>query len=35
MRLPANLTHGNPVFDLNDDNPDNDGLGFHHEEGAQ
>ena len=33
MRLPGNLTHGNPVFDLNDDNPDNDGVGFHHEEG--
>jgi hypothetical protein len=32
MQLPGNLTHGNPVFDLNDDNPDNDGLGFMHEE---
>ena len=33
MQLPANVTHGNPIFDLNDDNPDNDGLGFlHHEE---
>jgi hypothetical protein len=31
MQLPASLTHGNPVFDLNDDNPDNDGLGFEHE----
>ncbi len=30
MQLPANITHGNPVFDLNDDNPDNDGLGFAH-----
>jgi hypothetical protein len=29
MQLPANLTHGNPVFDLNDENMDNDGLGFH------
>jgi hypothetical protein len=28
MQLPGELTHGNPVFDLNDDNPDNDGLGF-------
>jgi hypothetical protein len=25
--LPSDLKHGNPVFDLNDDNPDNDGLG--------
>ena len=32
MQLPANVTHGNPVFDLNDDNPDNDGLGFMHAE---
>jgi hypothetical protein len=32
MQLPGNLTQGNPVFDLNDDNPDNDGVGFHHEE---
>lgn len=32
MQLPADITHGNPVFDLNDDNPDNDGLGFVHEE---
>jgi hypothetical protein len=31
-RLPADLTHGNPVFDLNDDDPANDGLGFVHEE---
>ncbi len=30
-KLPGELTHGNPVFDLNDDNPDNDGLGFHDE----
>jgi hypothetical protein len=30
MQLPASITHGNPVFDLNDDNPDNDGLGFEH-----
>jgi hypothetical protein len=28
MKLPGELTHGNPVYDLNDDNPDNDGLGF-------
>jgi hypothetical protein len=28
MKLPGELTHGNAVFDLNDDNPDNDGLGF-------
>jgi hypothetical protein len=28
MQLPGELTHGNPVFDLNDDDPDNDGLGF-------
>jgi hypothetical protein len=32
MKLPGSLTHGNPIFDLNDDNPDNDGLGFEHEE---
>lgn len=32
MQLPADLTHGNPVFDLNDDDPENDGLGFVHEE---
>jgi hypothetical protein len=32
MQLPANITHGNPVFDLNDDNPDNDGSGFEHGE---
>jgi hypothetical protein len=32
MQLPADLTHGNPVYDLNDDDPDNDGLGFLHEE---
>lgn len=32
MQLPGNLTQGNPVFDLNDDNPDNDGLGAHHEQ---
>lgn len=30
MQLPGDLTHGNPVFDLNDDDPDNDGLGFVH-----
>lgn len=36
-QLPGNLTSGNPVFDLNDDNADNDGLGFVHreQEGAQ
>jgi len=33
MQLPAELEHGNPVFDLNDDDPENDGLGFVHEEG--
>jgi hypothetical protein len=32
MQLPANITYGNPVFDLNDDDPDNDGLGFEHGE---
>ncbi len=32
MKLPGSLTHGNPVFDLNDGDPDNDGLGFEHEE---
>lgn len=32
MQLPADLEHGNPVFDLNDDDPENDGLGFVHEE---
>lgn len=31
-QLPGELTHGNPVYDLNDDDPDNDGLGFIHEE---
>jgi hypothetical protein len=35
VQLPGELTHGNPVFDLNDDNPDNDGAGFHHEEGEE
>ena len=30
MQLPANITHGNPVFDLNDDDHTNDGLGFEH-----
>jgi hypothetical protein len=35
MQLPASLTHGNPVFDLNDDNSGNDGLGFHHPEGEE
>jgi hypothetical protein len=33
MQLPANLTHGNPIYDLNDEDPDNDGLGFQHEAG--
>ena len=28
MQLPSSLKHGNPVFDLNDNNPSNDGLGF-------
>ena len=27
VQLPADLTHGNPVYDLNDGNPDNDGAG--------
>ena len=27
VQLPGDLTHGNPVFDLNDNNPNNDGLG--------
>jgi hypothetical protein len=31
-QLPGELTHGNPVYDLNDDDPDNDGLGFVHAE---
>lgn len=31
-QLPGNLTSGNSVFDLNDDNMDNDGLGFMHKE---
>ncbi|MCI0560674.1 MAG: hypothetical protein MN733_19490 [Nitrososphaera sp.] len=35
MQLPGELTHGNPVFDLNDENMDNDGLGFLHEEGGE
>lgn len=34
-RLPADLSHGNPVFDLNDGDPDNDGLGFVHQEGEE
>jgi hypothetical protein len=32
MQLPSNLTQGNPVFDLDDNNPEHDGLGFHHED---
>jgi len=28
-RLPGDLEHGNPVYDLNDDNHNNDGLGAH------
>jgi hypothetical protein len=24
VKLPSDLTHGNPVFDLNDDDPNND-----------
>jgi hypothetical protein len=32
MQLPADIAHGNPVFDLNDGDPGNDGLGFVHEE---
>ncbi|RMF31797.1 MAG: hypothetical protein D6752_01395, partial [Candidatus Nitrosothermus koennekii] len=28
QQLPSDLTHGNPVYDLNDDDPNNDGLGF-------
>jgi hypothetical protein len=28
VQVPGDLTHGNPVYDLNDDNPDNDGFGF-------
>ena len=31
-KLPGELTHGNPVFDLNDNSTENDGLGFVHEE---
>lgn len=27
VKLPSEITHGNPVFDLNDDDPDNDGIG--------
>jgi hypothetical protein len=27
-QLPGDLSHGNPIFDLNDDDPGNDGLGF-------
>lgn len=27
-QLPGSLEEGNPVFDVNDDNPNNDGLGF-------
>lgn len=32
MQLPADIKHGNQVYDLNDGDPDNDGLGFLHEE---
>jgi hypothetical protein len=32
MQLPGNLTQANPVFNLHDDNPDNDGVGFHYEQ---
>jgi hypothetical protein len=32
IQLPGNLTQGNTVFDLNDDNPENDGVGFHNEQ---
>ncbi|HEX7031540.1 MAG TPA: hypothetical protein VF172_00930 [Nitrososphaera sp.] len=35
MQLPADITHGNPVYDLNDDNPENDGLGFEHHGGEE
>lgn len=34
-QLPGNLTSGNPVFDLSDNNTDNDGLGFMHKEQAR
>ena len=34
-KLPSELTHGNPEFDLNDNNPNNDGLGFVHGAGEQ
>jgi hypothetical protein len=27
VKLPSEITNGNPVFDLNDDNPNNNGLG--------
>ena len=27
VKLPSEITNGNPVFDLNDDDPNNDGLG--------
>lgn len=27
-QLPGDLAEGNPIYDVNDDNPDNDGLGF-------
>ena len=33
VQLPGDLTHGNTVYDLNDDNPNNDGAGGDHEEG--
>jgi hypothetical protein len=29
-QLPGELTHGNTVYDLNDDDLNNDGLGFEH-----
>jgi hypothetical protein len=32
MQLPSNLLQGNPVLDLDDNNLENDGLGFHHED---
>jgi hypothetical protein len=32
VQLPAELSHGNPVYDLNDGNPENDGAGHQMED---
>jgi hypothetical protein len=32
VQLPSELSHGNPVYDLNDGNPENDGSGHQMED---